>query len=165
MKIQLAIALLLSSTLVAEEPKVIIPTLSIEEQIQLSDINGVMNILNILKLKPTDNIKFYLSDGTELIGLVKETQLFNKEMFKVFGEIQNKTNTGFGFVLVKAGSLTEEPVFAGAVVFRDSQETYNVQYSEEAKGFMLIKTKNKNSNMKIAKKNSKNPLTDKESVL
>jgi len=165
MKIQLAIALLASSSLVAVEPRVIIPTLNLEEQVQLSDTNGVMNVLNILKLKPTDNIKFYLSDGTELVGLVKETQLFNKEMFKVFGDIQNKPNTGFGFVLVKAGSLTEEPIFAGAVVFRDTDETYGVQYSEEAKGFMLIKTKNGKSNAKIAGKNSKNPLTDKKSVL
>jgi hypothetical protein len=165
MKIQLAIALFASSSLIAEEPKVIIPTLSIEEQIQLSDNNGVMNILNILKLKPSDNIKFFLSDGTELIGLVKETQLFNTQMFKVFGDIQNKPNTGFGFVLVKAGSLTDEPVFAGAVVFRDTDEIYGVQYSEEAKGFMLIKTKNSKSGFKIAKKNSKNPLTDNKSVL
>lgn len=153
-----------AANLLADEPRVLIPTLSIEQEIYLSDKNGVVNIGNIIKLKPTDNIKFYLSDGTELTGLVTETQEYNKEMIKVFGDIQNKPNTGFGFVLAKEGTLAKESIFAGAVVFRDTDETYTVQYSEAAKGYMLIKSKGKKSDFKISKVH-KNSLTVKSSVL
>ena len=153
-----------AANLLADEPRVLIPTLSIEQEIYLSDKNGVVNIGNIIKLKPADNIKFYLSDGTELTGLVTETQEYNKEMIKVFGDIQNKPNTGFGFVLAKEGTLAKESIFAGAVVFRDTDETYTVQYSEVAKGYMLIKSKGKKSDFKISKVH-KNSLTVKSSVL
>lgn len=162
---QLVIALLATSNLVADERGVITPVLSINQQIFISDNNGVMNPASIIRLKPADNIKFVLSDGTELIGIVKSTEEVNKEMFKVFGDIQNKPNTGFGFALVKQGTFSTEPVFAGAVVFRDTEETYTVQYSEEAKGFMLIKSKGKKSETKTTKKNSKNSLTLGLSVL
>lgn len=165
LKTQLAIALFSVATLAADEPRVIVPTLSIDQQIHISDNNGVLNAASIIRLKPLDTIKFILSDGTELTGLVKETEEVNKEMFKVYGDIQNKPNTGFGFALVKAGKFSTEPVFAGAVVFRDTEETYTVQYSEEAKGFMLIKSKGKKTELKVAEKNSKNPLTVKVSVL
>jgi hypothetical protein len=162
---QLAIALFSATNLVADEPRVIIPILSIDQQIYISDNNGMLNPASIIRLKPLDTIKFILSDGTELIGIVKETEEFNKEMVKVYGDIQNKPNTGFGFALVKAGQFSKEPVFAGAVVFRDTEETYTVQYSEEAKGFMLIKSKGKKTESKTTKKSFKNPLTVKLSVL
>ena len=158
-QIQLAIGLFTATNLIADERKDIIPVLSIDQQIYISDNNGVLNPASIIRLKPSDTIKFVLSDGTELVGLVKETEEINKEMYKVYGEIQNKQNTGFGFVLVKEGQLTNEPVFDGAVVFRDTEETYTVQYSEAAKGFMLIKSKTKKSQFKIAEKNFKKPLT------
>jgi len=164
-KTQIALALLFAASSLADEPRVIIPTLSLEQEIHISDNNGVMNTSAIIRLKPTDNIKFYLSDGTELIGLVKETQEYNKEMFKVFGDIQNKPNTGFGFVMAKEGVLLKEAIFAGAVVFRNTDETYTLQYSEAAKGYMLIKAKDKKTEFKIAKKNQKNNLTAQKSVL
>jgi hypothetical protein len=148
----------LCNTAIAVEPRVIIPTLSLEQEIYISDNNGVINPNTIIRLKPSDNVKFYLSDGTELVGLVKETQELNKEMFKVFGDVQNKPNTGFGFVITKTG------IFAGAVVFRETNTEYTLQYSEEAKGFMLIKSKSKKSEQKITKKEKK-PLTDLYSVL
>jgi hypothetical protein len=162
---QLVIAFFSAATLVADEPRVIIPTLSLEQEIYISDTNGVINASNIIRLKPTDNIKFYLSDGTELVGLVKETQEYNKEMFKVFGDIQNKPNSGFGFVLAKEGVISNEGIFAGAVVFRDTDETYTLQYSEAAKGYLLIKSKGKKTDFKFAKKSSKNNLTAQKSVL
>ena len=155
----------LCNTAIAAEPRVIIPTLSIDQQIYISDNNGMLNPASIIRLKPMDTIKFILSDGTELTALVKETEEVNREMFKVYGDIQNKPNSGFGFALVKAGQFSKEPVFAGAVVFRDTEETYTVQYSEEAKGFMLIKSKGKKTESKTTKKSSKNPLTVKLSVL
>jgi hypothetical protein len=165
MKIPLIVSLLFTTVTSAIEPKVVVPTLSIDQEIYISDNIGVLNPSSIIRLKPSDTIKFVLSDGTELTAIVKQTEEFNKEMFKVYGDIQNKPNTGFGFALVKQGTLTNEAVFAGAVVFRDTEETYTVQYSEEAKGFMLIKSKGNKSQFKITKKSFKNSLTPVKSVL
>ena len=122
---------------IADEPRVIIPVLKLEEQIYFTDTQGIANPSNIIKAKPLDNIKIYLSDGTELIGLVTKTEETNREILKVFGDIQNKENTGFGFVLTKDG------IFAGAVVFRDTDEVFKLEYVESAKGFMLIKSAKK----------------------
>ena len=143
-------------TSIAAEPNVV-PILSIEQQIYITDNNGVLNANNIIRLKPLDNIKFYLSDGTEIIALVTKTEEINKEVFKVFGDVQNKNNSGFGFVLTKDG------IFAGAVVFRDGDIVYTVEYSEEAKGHMLVKSKNK-KNEKLAH-NKKKSLTGTITVL
>lgn len=124
---------LLTSTVMATPEKYIRPPISLEQEIYISDKTGLMNPNNIIRLKPRDNIKIYLPDGTELNGLVTKTEDINREIFKVFGDVQNHPNTGFGFVLTKDG------IFAGAVVFRDTDITYKLEYSEEAKGYILIK--------------------------
>ena len=79
--------------------------------------------------------------------MVTKTEEINKEIIKVFGDIQNKNNTGFGFVLSKDG------IFAGAVVFRDTDEVHKLEYVEAAKGFMLIKSAKKKS-IEISKNKS-----------
>jgi len=109
-------------------------SLDIGQEKYLSDYSGVLNPSTIIGLTPSNTIRIYLVDGTVLTGIVKETTMIENEVFKVFGEMTNKDNCGFGFVLAKQG------VFAGAVVFRDTQETYTVDYSEQAKGFVLIKS-------------------------
>ena len=124
---------LIGSTSVLAGPVKHIPAIQLESEIYLTDKTGVAIPSSIIRLKPIDNIKIYLSDGTELTGIVTSTEDVNREVFKVFGDIQNKPNTGFGFVLTKDG------IFAGAVVFRDTDTTYTLNYSEEAKGFILIK--------------------------
>jgi hypothetical protein len=45
----------------------------------------------------------------------------------------NFSNTAFGFY------LTVEGIFAGAIAFRDEGITYAMEYSEVAKGFILVK--------------------------
>ena len=60
------------------------------------------------------------------ISVVDGTQIY-----KVYGELNNKPNAGFGFV------LTNTDIFAGAVVFRNTGETYTVVYSSEIKGYIL----------------------------
>jgi len=114
-----------------------IPAIQLEAEIYLTDKTGLAIPSSIIRLKPIDNIKIYLPDGTELKGIVTSTEDINRQVFKVFGDIQNKPNTGFGFVLTKDG------IFAGAVVFRDTDVTYTLNYSEEAKGFILIKAAQK----------------------
>lgn len=145
--IPLIITSILVNASIADEPRVIIPVLNLEEQIYLTDKTGLASPANIIKSKPRDNIVIYLPDGTELIGLVTKTEEINREIIKVFGDIQNKNNTGFGFVLTKDG------IFAGAVVFRDTDEVHKLEYVEAAKGFMLIKSAKKKS-IEISKNKS-----------
>ena len=119
---------------IGEIPKQSFSSIKIDQETYITDTNGILNPKMLLGLIPSNLVKIYLTDGTVLNGIVKETENFNNEMFKVFGEITNKKNAGFGFVLTKEG------VFAGAVVFRDTDETHTVKYSEELKEFILVKS-------------------------
>lgn len=116
-----------------EIPKQPFSSLKLDQETYISDTNGVLNPKILIGLVPSNLIKIYLTDGTVLNGLVKETEIFNNEIFKVFGEITNKKNTGFGFVLTKDG------IFAGAVVYRDTEETYEVKYSDDLEAYILVK--------------------------
>jgi hypothetical protein len=107
--------------------------LKINQETFLTDKTGVFIPSNLIKLIPGNSIKIYLTDGTELNGLVKTTEMFNGEILKIFGEITNKNDAGFGFV------LTKDAVFAGAVVFRDTDTTYAISYDELRKGFVLTR--------------------------
>ena len=117
-----------------EIPKQPFSYLKLDQETYLTDTNGILNPKMLLGLIPSNQVKIYLTDGTVLNGLVKETETINNEIYKVFGEITNKNNVGFGFVLTKDG------IFGGAVVFRDTDETFAVKYNEEAKSFTLVKT-------------------------
>ena len=108
-------------------------SLKIDQETFLTDKNGVFITSSVLGLVPGNAVKIYLTDGTELNGLVKSTEFSNGQVFKVFGEIVNKNNTGFGFV------LTKDAIFAGAVVFRDSNISHTINYDELRKGFVLVK--------------------------
>lgn len=118
----------------SELPKQPFSSLKLDQETHLTDNFGILNPKMIINLIPSNNIRICLADGTILSGVVKETNMENNEVFKIFGEITNKPNTGFGFVLTKDG------IFAGAVVFRDTEETHTVQFSEEAKGYILVKS-------------------------
>ena len=107
--------------------------LKINQETFLTDKTGVFIPSNLIKLIPGNSVKIYLTDGTELNGLVKTTEMSNGEILKIFGEITNKNDTGFGFV------LTKDAVFAGAVVFRDTDTTYAISYDEPRKGFVLTR--------------------------
>jgi hypothetical protein len=137
-KIATTFSLLLTSILYAgiknDSPKEAFSTLKINQEIHISDTAGVLIPNSIITLIPSNNIKFYLVDGTVLTGLVKEITMIDGELFKVFGEITNKDNSGFGFVLAKEG------IFAGAVVYRNTEETLTVEFSQQAKGYVLVKS-------------------------
>jgi hypothetical protein len=147
MKKTTTLALLLSITTstcfggakLAENLKQPFSSLKLDQETYLSDTNGILNPKMLLGLVPSNLIKIYLTDGTVLNGMVKETEIVNNETYKVFGEITNKNNVGFGFVLTKDG------VFAGAVVFRDTDETYTVKYLDDANVFTLVKSIGKNA--------------------
>ena len=108
-------------------------SLKLNQETFLTDKTGVFIPSNLIKLIPGNSVKIFLTDGTELNGLVKSTEMSNGEILKIFGEITNKNDTGFGFV------LTKDAVFAGAVVFRDTDTTYAISYDELRKGFVLTR--------------------------
>lgn len=136
MKSTLLIACLVTTALNHDynQPNVIIPTLNIDQEIRVTDNNGKANPEIIIRLKPNDTIKIVLQDKTVLRGLVKEVQSINNEVIKIFGEIMNKENAGFGFGLAKIG------VFAGAVVYRDEGIVYSLVESKVDGGFYFIQT-------------------------
>jgi hypothetical protein len=109
--------------------------LKLDQEAYLTDVRGVFNLRIFGTLEPNSTVKIYFPDGKVLVGIVKTTEMFNNELFKVFGEITNETNTGFGFAVTKNGIL------GGAVVYRDTQVNYVVKYIEDLKGYILIPDK------------------------
>ena len=113
--------------------KEVSPLLSLDEEHSIGDDTGKLNPNLIIRLKAKDIVKIILQDKTVLTGVVTESQEINGDIVKIFGEITNKKNTGFGFALTKSG------VFAGAVVFRDEDVTYTLQHNKEDGAYYLIK--------------------------
>jgi len=120
-----------------DQPTVLVPTLSLDQERMCTDEIGRLNPNVILSLRVGETIKIVLNDKTVLNGTVKNLEIFsNKEVeyMKVFGDITNKNNTGFGFVLTKTG------VFAGAVVHRDEDITYTVKQNKVDGEYYLIRS-------------------------
>ena len=115
--------------------------LKLDQEAYLTDTRGVFNLRIFGTLEPNSNIKIYFPDGKVLVGIVKTTEMFNNELFKVFGEITNETNTGFGFAVTKNGIL------GGAVVYRDTQVNYVIKYIDDLKGYILVPEKMQNKNI------------------
>jgi len=110
------------------------PVISLDQQIPVTDETGKANPNFVIGLKPNDMVKIYIDNGTTLLtGIVKETEMHNGEICKVFGEITNKQNTGFGFAVVKSG------VFAGAVVFRDQDIKYVLEINKVDSQYYFVK--------------------------
>ena len=131
MKTVLASLMLMSAT-VDKEIK-FRPNITIDQQHQITTNGGVLNPNEVIKLQPKDFVTIYLPDGTKFTGIVTKSEFKSKDHFECFGEIYSHKNTGFGFV------LTREGVVAGAVVIRDAEMIYNVTYSKEAEGYVLVK--------------------------
>jgi len=110
-------------------------SLKIDQETSLTTDKGVFNPRSIITLKPGDAVKLYLIDGKIINGLIKSTELLNNKIFKVFGDVLNEKDAGFGFV------LTDDGIFAGALVYRDKKITYKVQYLESEKVYILVEDK------------------------
>lgn len=109
------------------------PNITIDQQHQITTNGGVINPNEVIRLKEKDFVTIYLPDGTKFTGIVTKSEFKSKDHFECFGEIYSHQNTGFGFV------LTREGVVAGAVVLRDTDVIYNVTFSKEADGYVLVK--------------------------
>ena len=109
--------------------------LRLDQQIALTDDRGVIIPKAIIGLSPSETVKITLVDGTVIIGLVKSTEMFNNKIFKVFGDVTNGENAGFGF------GMSDNGVFGGAIVYRNTETVYKVEYSETLKGYIFVANK------------------------
>lgn len=123
--------LIMQSSPKAEEQKQPF-ALKLDQETYLTDAQGVANPNTIIRLIPGNTVRIYLTDGTFFTAMVKETAMHSEGVFKAFGEILQPKNSGFGFVLSKDG------IFAGAIVNRDSGQTFKLQYSEVHQGYVFF---------------------------
>lgn len=93
---------------------------------------GILLPAELIKLQINNEVTIHLLDGTLLRGTTTKASFKEKYHFECFGEINNKPNTGFGFV------VTDKGIF-GAIVMRDTDTIYYVTYSPEANGYVLLK--------------------------
>ena len=94
--------------------------------------SGILLPSEIIKLQINNEIVIHLPDGTSFRGTITKAFFKEKYHFECLGEITNKPNTGFGFV------VTDKGIF-GAIVVRDTDTIYYVNYSTEANGYVLLK--------------------------
>lgn len=106
--------------------------IKINQVVNLTDSRGVLIPIAILELNPSESIKITLTDGSVILGIVKSTEVINKKIFKVFGDVTNVENAGFGFGMMEDGN------FGGAVVYRNTDLVYKIQYSESLKGYIFV---------------------------
>lgn len=112
-------------------------SLKLDQITYLTDTKGVANPNVIIQVKPGDAVRIYFLNGTYFSAIVKETNMQDNGVFKVFGEMTSPDNTGFGFVLTRDG------VFAGAVVQRTEDVTHQLLYDETLKGYVFKYVPNK----------------------
>lgn len=106
-------------------------SLKLDQETYLTDTRGIANPNTIIHTKPGDIVRIYFVDGKCFTAIVKETNMDDRGIFKVFGEMTSTDNTGFGFVLTKDGT------FAGAVVQRNEDITHQLLYDENLKGYVF----------------------------
>lgn len=115
------------------KPDPIKSDLKLNQEIFVTDKNGVANPNIIINLNVGDTIRIYLPDGKSYSGIVKSTESINDEQFKFFGELYGEEKIGFGFALAKGG------IFAGAIVFKETFEIYTLEFDKESKGYIFLK--------------------------
>jgi hypothetical protein len=119
---------------VSEKPNVPY-ALKLDQEVNVTDNRGVLIPAAILGLNPSETVKITLTDGTVILGVVKTTEVINKKIYKVFGDVINGDNAGFGF------GMAEDGTFGGAVVYRNSEVVYKIQYSDSLKGYIFVRNK------------------------
>ena len=107
------------------------PRLDVEHY--LSDTTGTILPSQVIKSTIGDLIRIYRPDGFYYTGKITEIEE-GDGIFKIYGQINNVEDAGFGFVLVKGG------IFAGAVVERKTSKTYVLEFSENLKKFILVRS-------------------------
>lgn len=121
---------------VKEAPKLIVPDinkLKLNQEIQITDNLGIVNVKIVSLLQVGDYIKMYRPDGTLYKGRVNETKE-EEGSLKIYGSIDNVQDCQFGFAFAKGG------IFAGAIVEKKNDKVYALELNEVAKGFIFVFT-------------------------
>lgn len=107
--------------------------LKLQQEVPLTDINGVIIPSTVAYAKVGDYVKLYRTDKFCYTGQVTEV-LEADGYLKVFGTINNVKDANFGFVMAKGGN------FAGAIVDKALQGAYVIEPSFEHKGYIFVYT-------------------------
>jgi hypothetical protein len=113
-----------------EEPVVPEYKLQLEEELYFTDKNGVALPEQIIKAKLGNLVRIYKTDGFYYEGKITEIEE-DGDVYKVYGDITNIAGARFGFGLAKGGK------FAGAVIEREKEITYVLEFDAAYKGFVL----------------------------
>jgi hypothetical protein len=77
-------------------------------------------------------VKIYRTDGFCYEGKITEIEE-SDDALKIYGDIYNVPGVRFGFAMARGGK------FAGAVIDKDKDITYVLEFSEAHKGYVLIR--------------------------
>lgn len=119
--------------LTREKPKVPGFRLQLAEEEYLTNEHGVVIPAQVAKLEIGRAVKFFRTDGFCYSGRVTEIEESDNH-YKVYGTINNKENTQFGFAMIKGG------VFAGAVIEKTEGPVYVLEFSEAHKGYVFVRS-------------------------
>jgi hypothetical protein len=122
-----AISLLLSQPNAAAG--ITLQNLQLNQEKIISTTLGILQPNLIISLNVGDSIKFYFPDGAEETGIVKSKKE-EKDSVRIFGEILNRKDCGFGFGLTPS-------IFAGAVVYQDDGKIYEAKFDGILGGFIF----------------------------
>jgi len=107
--------------------------LQLGQEAYLTDVYGKADPARIVQTPIGKSVRIYRADGFCYTGTVTEIE-DGETYFKIYGTINNVPDTRFGFVLAKGG------IFAGAVVEKENEKTYALEYSEAHKGYVLCRS-------------------------
>ena len=116
-----------------ENPTPNLNKLRINQEVYLTDTQGIVNPKTVSVLQVGDNVRIYRPDGTLYIGLVTETKE-EEGSLRIYGKINNVEDTQFGFAFATGGH------FAGAIIERKNDRIYALELSEAHKGFIFLYT-------------------------
>ena len=118
---------------IAERTRVPGFKLQLAEEEYLTTEYGVVIPAQVAKLEIGRAVKFYRTDGFCYRGRINEIEEA-ETYYKVYGSINNKENTQFGFAMVKGG------IFTGAVVEKEGGVVYVLEFSDAHKGYVFVRS-------------------------
>jgi len=107
--------------------------LQLDQETYFTDTQGKADPGIIVHTPIGKSVRIYRTDGFCYTGTVTEIE-DGETYFKIYGTIHNVEGALFGFVLAKGG------VFAGAVVEKEKENTYVLEYSRAHKGYVLFRS-------------------------
>jgi hypothetical protein len=100
----------------------------LNQELDLSSINGTVNILLLKTLSVGDRFTIKLLDGKVIKCIIKETNIFDNKQY-YFGNDINNEDDKFGFF------INPEDRAEGAILIDNKKILYKMFYSENLKGY------------------------------